>query len=311
MEITPHNLQALFNAYDLSFQQGLDANQELFWEKVAVQRPSNTRQNTYAWMAKLPQLREWVGERVVHAISSYGYTITNKDFELTMELDRNDILDDTYGVFNPVAEEMGRAVKKWPDVQLGKLVRTGESSLCYDGQNFFDTAHPIDKFAPSLGTQSNYWAAGMPLNPDNYAKVRTSMMSLLGEDGQPLGVNPRLLMVPPQLEQQGRHILHADYIAPAAFAGNPQVGTNSNTLKGSAELLVVPELAGDPTTWYLLDTSRAIRPFVFQLRQAPQFVQFTDPKSDNVFRRKKFVYGVDARGNVGFGLWFLAAKARA
>jgi phage major head subunit gpT-like protein len=88
-----------------------------------------------------------------------------------------------------------------------------------------------------------------------------------------------------------------------------QVGTNGNTLKGTADLLVIPQLANDPKSWYLLDVSRAIRPFIFQLRSAPQFVQFTDPKSESVFRRKKFVYGVDARGNAGYGLWFLAAKA--
>jgi phage major head subunit gpT-like protein len=310
MEITPHNLQALFNAYDLSFQQGLTAEQPLFWDKLATQRPSNTRQTTYAWMAKLPTLREWVGERVLNAISSSSYTIVNKDFELTMELDRNDILDDTYGLFNPVAEEMGRASRKWPDQLLAKLIASGETTLCYDGQNFFDIDHPIDKYAPTLGVQKNLFK-GKALTADNYSEVRTAMQTYVGEDGQPLGVNPKLLVVPPQLEQRARQILHADFIAPETLTGQKQVGTNTNILKGTADLLVVPELAGDANAWYLLDTSRAVRPFVFQLRQAPQFVQFTDPKAESVFRRKKFVYGVDARGNAGFGLWFLAAKATA
>jgi len=308
MEITPPNLQALFNTFDLSYQQGYTGDQELFWSKIATQRPSNTRQQTYAWMARLPTLREWVGERVVNAISSYSYTITNKDFELTEELDRNDILDDTYGLFNPIAEEMGRAAKKWPDIQLAKLMRAGETNLCYDGQNFFDPSHPIDRYNPALGVQKNLF--DLTLNPDNYASVRSTMMSWVGEDGQPLGVTPKLLVVPPQLEQAGRNILHADFIAPQMFGGNLQVGSNQNTLKGTADLIVIPELAGDPKTWYLLDTSRAVKPFIFQLRQAPMFVQFNDPKSESVFRRKKFVYGVDARGNVGFCLWFLAAKSK-
>ncbi|MBI2388647.1 MAG: Mu-like prophage major head subunit gpT family protein [Deltaproteobacteria bacterium] len=310
MEITPQNLQALFNVYDLSFQQGLTAEQKLFWDKIATQRPSNTRQTTYAWMAKLPTLREWVGERVVNAISSYSYTIVNKDFELTMELDRNDILDDTYGLFNPVAEEMGRAARKWPDQLMAKLVAVGETTLCYDGQNFFDVDHPIDKYEPTLGVQKNLFKS-LPLIPDNYQAVRTEMQTYKGEDGQVLGVNPNLLVVPPQLEQRALQILHADFIAPQSFAGQVQVGTNTNILKGTADLLVIPQLASDPNAWYLLDTTRAVRPFIFQLRQSPQFVQFTDPKSEGVFRRKKFVYGVDARGNAGFGLWFLAAKATA
>lgn len=310
MEITPQNLQALFNAYDLSFQQGANAELQTFVDKVSTRRPSSTRQNTYAWMAKLPTLREWVGERVLNAISSYSYTIVNKDFELTMELDRNDILDDTYGLFNPIAEDMGRAAKLWPDQQIVKLVQAGETSLCYDGQNFFDVDHPVDKYTPALGVQKNLFK-GLPLTPDNYSNVRTAMMSYVGEDGQPLGVNPKLLVVPPQLEQRALQILHADFIAPTNYAGQPQVGTNTNVLKGTADVLVIPQLANDPNAWYLLDVSRAIRPFIFQLRSAPMFVQFTDPKSENVFRRKKFIYGVDARGNAGYGLWFLAAKATA
>ena len=310
MEITPQNTQALFNTFDLSYQQGYNAPDALFWDKVATQRPSSTRQNTYAWMARLPTLREWVGERTIHAISSYGYTIVNKDYELTEELDRNDIEDDTFGVFNPIAEEMGRAARKWPDIQLAKLLTAGEKTLCYDGQNFFDPSHPIDPLSASPTMQQNFFP-GLGLSPDSYSLLRSTMMSYLGEDGQPLGVRPGLLVVPPQLEQMGRQILHADFIAPANFAGAPQVGSNSNTLKGTAELLVIPELANDPKAWYLLDTSRAIKPCIFQLRKAPQFVQFNDPKSESVFRRKKFIYGVDARGNVGFGLWFLGAKARA
>jgi len=310
MQITPQNLQALFNTYDLSFQEGANANVPTFVDKIATQRPSSTRQTTYAWMAKLPTLREWVGERVLNAISSYSYTIVNKDFELTMELDRNDILDDQYGLFNPVAEDMGRASRLWPDQQLTKLIQSGEKQLCYDGQPFFDPDHPIDKYTPTLGVQKNLFK-GLTLTPDNYSAVRTAMMSYVGEDGQPLGVTPKLLVVPPQLEQRALRILNAEIIAPAMLAGEAQVGSNENTLKGTADLLVIPQLANDPNSWYLLDTTRAVRPFIFQLRQAPVFVQFTDPKSENAFRRKKFLYGVDARGNAGYGLWFLAAKATA
>lgn len=191
-----------------------------------------------------------------------------------------------------------------------EIQQAGETSLCYDGQNYFDVDHPVDKYTPALGVQKNLFK-GLALTPDNYSAVRTAMMSYVGEDGQPLGVNPKLLVVPPQLEQRALQILHADFIAPANYAGQPQVGSNTNVLKGTADVLVIPQLANDPNAWYLLDVSRAIRPFIFQLRSGPMFVQFTDPKSENVFRRKKFIYGVDARGNAGYGLWFLAAKATA
>ena len=61
---------------------------------------------------------------------------------------------------------------------------------------------------------------------------------------------------------------------------------------------------GNP--WFLLDTSRAVKPIIFQNRQAPQFAALTNPDSEHVFKTKKFLYGVDSRDNVGFGLWQLA-----
>ena len=64
--------------------------------------------------------------------------------------------------------------------------------------------------------------------------------------------------------------------------------------------------AGNPW-WYLLDTTRPLLPMIYQERKKPQFVAKTDPNnSDHVFNKKEYVYGVDSRCNVGFGLWQLA-----
>jgi phage major head subunit gpT-like protein len=83
----------------------------------------------------------------------------------------------------------------------------------------------------------------------------------------------------------------------------------SNVWRNSAELLVSPQLANQATTWYLADTSRPIKPLVFQQRKAPEFVSRTDLASDNVFHSKTFEFGVDSRGAAGYSLWFLMARA--
>lgn len=59
--------------------------------------------------------------------------------------------------------------------------------------------------------------------------------------------------------------------------------------------------------WYLLDTTRPLKPLVFQERKKAQFIAKTDPNtSDTVFTSKTFQFGADARCNVGFGLWQMA-----
>ena len=63
---------------------------------------------------------------------------------------------------------------------------------------------------------------------------------------------------------------------------------------------------GAGTAWYLMDTTRSIRPFIFQQRTSPQLTRMDRPDDENAFIRKKFRYGVDYRGAVGYGLWQLA-----
>lgn len=62
--------------------------------------------------------------------------------------------------------------------------------------------------------------------------------------------------------------------------------------------------SGDP--WFLMDLSRPVKPIILQRRKPPEFVALDQPQDDNVFMRNKFLYGVDDRKNVGFGLWQLA-----
>lgn len=63
---------------------------------------------------------------------------------------------------------------------------------------------------------------------------------------------------------------------------------------------------GAGTPWFLMCTNRPLKPIVYQERKAPNFVAKDRETDDNVFDRNEFVYGVDMRCNVGFGLPQLA-----
>jgi phage major head subunit gpT-like protein len=118
-------------------------------------------------------------------------------------------------------------------------------------------------------------------------------------------VNPNLLVVPTTLERQGKEILMADLIADP---GGVNAGV-TNVNKGSADLLVVPELnALSATAWYLLDVSKPIKPFVFVMRETPLFVSKQAPDDDGVFWDDEFSWGVQSRGEAGYGLWFQAFR---
>ena len=64
---------------------------------------------------------------------------------------------------------------------------------------------------------------------------------------------------------------------------------------------------GSGKPWFLMDLSRSyMKPLVFQLRKAPEFVYKTRPEDDNVFLENQLLFGASARYNAGFGFHQLA-----
>lgn len=63
---------------------------------------------------------------------------------------------------------------------------------------------------------------------------------------------------------------------------------------------------GTGTPWFVMDTSRAVKPIIFQKRREYEFIPLANATDPNVFMQKKFIYGVDCRVNTGFGLWQMA-----
>ncbi len=225
MEISAANLTALFTGFDVVFQRGFEKPPS-YYESIASVVRSGSRQTTYPWLGRTTKFREWLGDRVVQALESHSYTIVNKNFEDTVGIDRNDIEDDTYGVYEPIIEQLGWDTKVHPDMllffMLKDAVTTPSDVIGYDGQPFFSASHPV------------------------------------------------------------------------GLMGQPTTATSNVNSSGSGAY------------WYLLDASRAIRPFIFQLRREYAVTRMSTLSDEAVFNRREFRYGVDGRANTGVGLWQLA-----
>lgn len=141
MIVNSGNLQTLYRGFNAAFRDGFGqapADHMPFTLDV----PSTTRTEEYGWLGQFPGLREWVGERVLRSISEHGYTIRNKKFEATVEVIRDDIEDDHYGVYRPLFAEMGRSAAAHPCEMTFGALKNGFETVCYDGQYFFDGDHP-------------------------------------------------------------------------------------------------------------------------------------------------------------------------
>ncbi len=225
MLINEQALDLVFKGFKTTYTDAY-LQADVHWDKIAMAVSSTGRDETYGWLGQFPQLREWVGARHVYGLEAHSFTILNRDFESTVAVGRNEILDDKLGVFKPAFSEMGYLARQHPEELIMGLLAAGFSTACYDGQNYFDAEHPVKAADGSLSLVSN---------------VQT----------------------------------------------------------------------GSGPSWFLLDTSRAVRPLIWQERQPYDFVSMVEANNPHVFMNKEFVYGVDARVNAGFGLWQLAFGSKA
>ena len=220
MIINSATLNALRVGFNTRFQEGLGMATSMA-TRIATDVPSTAKQEDYGWLANLPNVREWVGDRLIQNLGESSYVIKNKPWELTLGVDRDDIEDDNLGVYAPLFQAFGQSTGAHKDTLSFGLLPLGFSTNCFDSQFYFDTDHPI---IAADGSQTTY----------------------------------------------------------------------ANTDGGAG------------TAWYLMATKGVIKPIIYQLRRPWNFVALDNPDDQNVFFKKKFIYGSDARANVGFSFPQLA-----
>jgi phage major head subunit gpT-like protein len=184
MIINHANLSAAFNGFRTSFNQGFrDAKPQ--WGEVATRVPSTTLIENYGWLGQFPRVREWVGEKHIKNLSAAKYTLTNKDFESTVGVDRNHLEDDQFGFYSTIFQEQGYAAATYPDEQIFTLLgnaHAGTYGLAYDGQYFFDTDHPVAGVSVAnytdsgSGTRWYLLDANRPLKPLIWQERKTPQL---------------------------------------------------------------------------------------------------------------------------------------
>lgn len=167
MIVTAAAITALQTGFKKSFQDAFNAiRPSADYTKVATVIPSTAKSETYGWLGKWPKMREWLGDRVIKDMEASSYAILNRDFEATVGVDRNDIEDDQLAIYSPLMAEMGHSAAEQPDDLVFGLLKAGRTTLCYDGQNFFDSDHPgFDAAGAAVQVSNMDWDTATPNAP--------------------------------------------------------------------------------------------------------------------------------------------------
>lgn len=291
MLVNKSTISAVFLSLKTTFMNAFDGAPSQ-WELTAMLVPSGSGQNDYTWLSNFPKMRKWIGDKVIKALEAFKYTVVNDDWEATVEVDRNDIEDDNLGIYAPQAQMAGYSARQLPDEIVSDLKNNAFANTCYDGQYFYDTDHSVAGASVSNKGTAALSAATAAAAAASYGAARTAIMSVKDDEGRPLGLVPDVLEVPPALEITGKRLVEMDRLT----------DDSPNPYKGTARLVVNPRLTST-TAWFLHCTSMPVKPFVYQERKAPNFVEQTDAQNDNVFMRKKFRFGAEARAAGGYAFW--------
>lgn len=156
--VTSAQLSAFNTTAHVAFNKGL-GSQNQDWMKLAKEIPSSSKSNTYGWMSNFPAFREWVGPRQHKAIAERGFMVQNRKFETTIDIPVDDFEDDVLGQYSEVFNSHGEAIGDLKSELVFGGIKSCISAICYDGQFFFDTDHPVYANADGTGavtSVSNY-----------------------------------------------------------------------------------------------------------------------------------------------------------
>lgn len=278
---------------------------------------SDQATETYKWLGMVPQMREWVGERIAKGLREQGFTLSNQKYEATLEVLNDDLRRDKTGQLDLRISELAKRAA----AHFAKLITTliingtgSNSGLCYDGQYFFDSDH-IEGDSGTLTnlltatevTELNVTTAAAP-TPEEMAKAIMGVIeyffSYTDDQGEPINEDAKgfLVMVPTGLWSPARQAISMNFLSTGS-------GVIDNPLRNLDDLQI--KLAANPrlttegswtTNFCVFRTDAPTKPFIIQEETGLE-ISHLGIGSDHEFKNDSQLFGVKTSRAAGYGLW--------
>ncbi len=105
--------------------------------------PSKGRVENYPWMYPPPILHQWKGYRQYAKLGETNYRVPNVTYTAEFELLKEDFDDDQVGGFKLQAAGMAEGAREWRIIQSLVNLAAGQTTICFDGTNFFASSHTV------------------------------------------------------------------------------------------------------------------------------------------------------------------------
>lgn len=272
---------------------------------------SDQASETYNFLGQSPAMREWIGGRQAKGFSGQGITIVNKHYEATIEVAKRDARRDKTAQIQARIEEFAdRAVTHWASL-VSAAIAAGASTVCYDGQYFFDTDHSEG----SSGSQSNSISVDISALPAAVHGVATApsveemqqailagitqILTFKDDRGEPMNENARsfLVKVPPSL------YMVAVAATAALTTAALQQNLNPNLIASfNVQVAMNTRLAAWTDKFAVFRTDSPIKGMIRQSEQEVELKAKAEG-SEFEFDHDAWQFGIDGWRGVGYGYW--------
>jgi phage major head subunit gpT-like protein len=299
MDVNATNIAAVFKAIVTGFQSGMDMKPPIDLSFMVSDFPSATAENFYPWLENIPGFIEWLGDRQFQNLKSQGFTVPNRDFELSLSMPQKAIEDDQYGIYGPMLQ---MAASRWP-VLLYELVveMITNQRKAWDGKLAAATDH-----AYGANTIANLVTGA--LTTTTFDTAFTTAAGWKFSNGKPCRTRWTHLLHGPKLETTVFNLILNRYVNDGTAATSVQI---DNPRYNKVTPVMIPDLVGTyDDYWALVDCTGAIKPCLRQVRKTPRVLTTTDPVEIAKQGRMDIVAdGRAATAPTFFHLFYLGAVA--
>lgn len=269
---------------------------------LSMRVTSTQASEDYAWLGTSPELREFIGGRTPAELREQSFTITNKDYEGSIKIKSKDMRRDKLGMIQTRVNQLADRALDHPAKLMTTLIEAGESSICYDGQYYFDTDHAEGE----SGTQSNDITqpvvSSVAPTADEFATALIAgiqqIYGLKDDTGAPMNQSATQFTVKVPVKFMG-----AALTAVRSILGE---GGKSAALQALSADFTIKIAVNARLSWTnkfaIFRTDEAAKAFILQEEDIPDVVALGEG-SEYEQLNKEQLYGVDWTGNVGYGYW--------
>ncbi len=130
---------------------------KLIYPMISDVRKSTSKDEEYLLPGSTPGVQKWIGDRDFKRLTSATVEVSNDPWESSIVIDRFNYDDDRLGLYGNSLTELAQEAVGHKDELCCEFLVKGETTACWDGQNFFDTDHAWR----DSGTQNNIVTLGV------------------------------------------------------------------------------------------------------------------------------------------------------